>query len=226
MKIKPLLTLLAVAATTVFAITVAFASGATSKASTASATVKISSKSVSGLGKILVASDGKTLYMFAPDKQKKVTCFGSCAKVWPPVFLPKGAKLVAEGAVKQSLLGSDSDPKGGRVVTYNHWPLYGYLGDVKPGTAYGQDTNQSGGYWYVLSTSGAVIKHKATSTSTSTTTTTSTSSTVVGTTTTSTTTTGTSTSSTSTNGACPGGIDSDNDGDQNDGGPDDGDGCI
>jgi predicted lipoprotein with Yx(FWY)xxD motif len=225
MRIRTLLTLLAVAATTVFAVTVAFASGATSKATTASATVKISSKTVSGLGKILVASDGKTLYMFAPDKQKKITCFGSCAKVWPPVFLPKGAKLVAGAGVKQSLLGSDSDPKGGRVVTYNHWPLYGYLGDVKPGTAFGQDTNQSGGYWYVLSTSGAVIKHKASSGGGGGggTTTTSSTTTVGGTTTTTTTT----TTSTTMGGACPPGTsDADNDGDQSAGGPDDGDGCL
>ena len=124
---------------------------------------------------------------------------------------------------KQSLLGSDKDADGGRVVTYNHWPLYGYLGDVKAGTAFGQDTNQSGGLWYVLSASGQVIKHKPT-----------TSRRArarprprprrwvhVGTSTTQ-----TSTTSTSSNGACPGGDDSDNDGDQNDGGPDDGDGCI
>jgi predicted lipoprotein with Yx(FWY)xxD motif len=220
MRIKTLLTaLLAVAATTVFAVSVPFASGATAKA--AKSEVVISAKSVSGLGKILVGSNGKTLYMFVPDKQKQVTCFNTCAKIWPPVFLPAGAKLVASGGVKQSLLGSDKDKAGGRVVTYNGWPLYGYLGDVKPGTAYGQATDQSGGYWYVLSTSGAVIKHKA-STSTTTTTTTSSSTTAVGSVSTST----TSSSTSSSNGACPNGQDSDNDGDQNDGGPDDGDGCI
>jgi predicted lipoprotein with Yx(FWY)xxD motif len=186
------------------------ASGATAKVATSS--VKISTRSVPGLGTILVNSKGQTLYMFVPDKQKKVTCFKSCAKVWPPVFLPAGGKAVAGGSAKQSLLGSDKDSAGGRVVTYNHWPLYGYLGDTKAGTAYGQATNQSGGLWYVLSASGQVIKHKA-STGTSTTTSTTTTST-------GTTTTGTSTSS---NQPCQ---DEDNDGDQNGGGPDDGDGCI
>jgi predicted lipoprotein with Yx(FWY)xxD motif len=190
--------------------TAPFASGATAKVATSS--VKISTRSVPGLGTILVNSKGQTLYMFVPDKQKKVTCFKSCAKVWPPVFLPAGGKAVAGGSAKQSLLGSDKDSAGGRVVTYNHWPLYGYLGDTKAGTAYGQATNQSGGLWYVLSASGQVIKHKA-STGTSTTTSTTTTST-------GTTTTGTSTSS---NQPCQ---DEDNDGDQNGGGPDDGDGCI
>jgi predicted lipoprotein with Yx(FWY)xxD motif len=217
MRIKTLLTaLLAVAATALLVASVSFASGSTSKASTASVTVRVSSKSVPGLGNILVSSNGKTLYMFAPDKQKKVTCFGNCAKIWPPLFLPKGAKLVAGGGVKQSLLGSDSDSAGGRVVTYNKWPLYGYLGDPKAGTAYGQDIIQSGGYWWVLSTSGALIKHKASSGGGGSSTTTS--STTTGATTT--TTTGTTTTGKQ---ACQ---DSDNDGDQDAGGPDDGDGCI
>jgi len=219
MRIRTLLTaLLAVAATTALVATAPFASGATAKVATSS--VKISTRSVPGLGTILVNSKGQTLYMFVPDKQKKVTCFKSCAKVWPPVFLPAGGKAVAGGSAKQSLLGSDKDSAGGRVVTYNHWPLYGYLGDTKAGTAYGQATNQSGGLWYVLSASGQVIKHKASaggggSTTTTTTTTTSTTTTGTSTTTTGTTTTG--------NSACQ---DADNDGDQNGGGPDDGDGCI
>jgi predicted lipoprotein with Yx(FWY)xxD motif len=219
MRIKTLVTtLLAVAATTLFVATaVPFASGATSKK------VTVSVKSVPGFGKILVNSAGRTLYMFEPDKDKKVTCVSVCAKIWPPLFLPAGAKAVAAGGAKQSLIGSDKDPAGGRVVTYNHWPLYLYEGDQKAGTAYGQALNVNGGLWYVLSSSGAVIKHKATKTGggggTTTTTTTSTNTTTTGTTTTGTTT-------TSTNGACPGGQDSDNDGDQNVGGPDDGDGCI
>ena len=87
-----------------------------------------------------------------------------------------GAKAVAAGGAKQSLLGSDSDPAGGRVVTYKHWPLYLYLGDTKAGVAYGQALNLNGGLWYVISPSGALIKHKPTkggggSTTTTTTTT-------------------------------------------------------
>ncbi len=113
---------------------------------------------------------------------------------------------------KQSLLGSDSDPAGGRVVTYKHWPLYLYLGDSKAGVAYGQALNLNGGLWYVLSPSGALIKHKPTKGGGG------------STTTTSTTTTGTNTTSTTTTPSqCS---DSDNDGDQNAGGPDDADGCI
>jgi len=124
-------------------------------------TVKISTRKVTGLGTIIVDGKGRTLYMFVPDKRKSVTCHKVCAKIWPPVFVPAGAKLVAAGGAKQALLGSDKDSTGGRVATYNHWPLYLYLGDRKPGTATGQALNLNGGLWYVLSPSGALIKHKA-----------------------------------------------------------------
>src|ERR1700729_4373298 len=106
---KLLTTVLAVAATALFVAIVPFASGAT--AGKASASVKISTKTVTGLGTILVNSKGRTLYMFVPDKDKKVTCVSTCAKIWPPLF---GSKGTASGAAKQSLIGSDKDPAGGR----------------------------------------------------------------------------------------------------------------
>ena len=225
MRIKTLVTtLVAVAATVLFVATVPFASGATSKgAKKASSAVLVKTATIPGLGKVLVNSAGRTLYMFVPDKQKKVTCVAVCAKIWPPL---KGTKAKAGGSAKASLLGSDKDPAGGRVITYNKWPLYLYLGDPKAGTANGQALNMNGGLWYVLSPSGAVIKKKVSKSTPSGggggTTTTSTS------TGTATTTTSTSTStSSSTGSACPPGTsDADNDGDQSAGGPDDGDGCL
>ena len=62
--------------------------------------------------------------------------------------------------VKQSLLGSDPDPAGGRVVTYAGWPLYTFVSDTAPGSATGQGLNINGGPWYVLSPSGQVIFRK------------------------------------------------------------------
>jgi predicted lipoprotein with Yx(FWY)xxD motif len=124
------------------------------------AAVKISTRKLPGLGTVLVNSKGRTLYMFVPDKRKRVTCVRTCAKVWPPVKLPKGAKAVAAGKAKASLLGSDRNPAGGRVVTYNKWPLYTYVADTAPGQAKGQALNLNGGLWYVLSPSGKVIRTK------------------------------------------------------------------
>jgi predicted lipoprotein with Yx(FWY)xxD motif len=129
--------------------------------STASAGgVKISSATIARLGRTLVDAKGRTLYVFVPDKDKKVTCVGSCAAIWPPAFLPKGQKAVAAAPVKQSLLGSDPDPAGGRVITYAGWPLYTYVTDKAPGQATGQALNLNGGLWYVISPAGKLIKKK------------------------------------------------------------------
>ena len=122
--------------------------------------VRVSTRNVKGLGQVLVDAHGRTLYMFVPDKRRAVTCTGSCAVSWPPLKLPKGAKLAAGGKAKQKLLGSDRDPAGGRVVTYARWPLYTYIADTKAGTAFGQATNLNGGLWYVLSPAGKVIRKK------------------------------------------------------------------
>jgi predicted lipoprotein with Yx(FWY)xxD motif len=133
----------------------------TTGSSTESSSVVVMTRTLPKLGTILVNSKGRTLYMFVPDKQKKVTCVGACAAVWPPLKIAKGAKAVAKGAVKKSLLRSDKDAAGGYVVTYNGWPLYTYVSDTSAGEANGQALNLNGGLWYVLSPSGKVIKTKA-----------------------------------------------------------------
>jgi predicted lipoprotein with Yx(FWY)xxD motif len=128
---------------------------ATTKTSPA---VVITAKNEPGLGTVLVDSQGKTLYQFVPDAGKHVTCTGSCASVWPPVMLAAGGKLGASGGVKASLLGSDPNPSGGRVVTYAGWPLYTYVADGSPGSHAGQAINVNGGLWYVMTPSGKAIK--------------------------------------------------------------------
>jgi predicted lipoprotein with Yx(FWY)xxD motif len=111
---------------------------------------------VKGLGTVLVNAKGFVLYVFAPDKAAKVTCKSSCAAIWPP--LKVSGKETAGGSAKASLLGSDKNPSGGKVVTYAKWPLYTYVADTKAGEASGQDIKLNGGYWYVISPSGKVIK--------------------------------------------------------------------
>ena len=130
-------------------------------ATTATAGVQITSRSVSRFGQILVNAQGRTLYIFVPDRRSKVTCLGECAEIWPPAFLGAGQRPRAAGKVKQSLLGSDPDPSVGEpVITYDHWPLYTYIGDAGPGSTSGQDLNLNGGLWYLISPSGSVIKGK------------------------------------------------------------------
>ena len=138
----------------------ALALAAAALATGSAASVKIGTRKIPKLGTVLVNSKGLTLYMFVPDKQKKVTCKGTCAVVWPPAKLAAGQKAVATGQAMQKLIGSDRNPSGGKVVTYNKWPLYTYVVDTKPGQAKGQALNLNGGLWYVLSPAGKVIKTK------------------------------------------------------------------
>ena len=122
-------------------------------------TVAVKTRKINGLGTVLVNAKGRTLYVFAPDKRSKVTCTGSCAQFWPPLKWKSSGKPKAGGSAKSKLLGTDPNPAGGKVVTYNKWPLYTYVGDSAPGQANGQNLNQSGGKWYVISPKGKVVKH-------------------------------------------------------------------
>jgi predicted lipoprotein with Yx(FWY)xxD motif len=162
MRMKLLLGLL-VPVVLMCAVTASALGTATRHVSRRATVVHISTRTVPKLGSVLVNARGRTLYMFVPDKRRKVTCVGTCAAVWPPVKLPPGAKEIASRGAKASLLGSDRDPAGGRVATYNKWPLYTYVADSAPGQAKGQALNLNGGYWYVLSPSGRVIHTKLSS---------------------------------------------------------------
>jgi predicted lipoprotein with Yx(FWY)xxD motif len=131
---------------------------AAGKAPAAPAKVTINAKQVGKFGNILVTSTGLVLYMFVPDKDKKVTCVSLCAATWPPVFVASGGTVTAGAGVQQSMIGTDPDPAGGKVVTYDGWPLYGYTGDQSPGQTTGQAVNVNGGLWYVINTAGQPVK--------------------------------------------------------------------
>jgi predicted lipoprotein with Yx(FWY)xxD motif len=108
----------------------------------------------SKLGKIIVDSQGNTLYYFLKDKQNggSSACSGACAQVWPPYTAsgsPKG-----ENGASASMLGTISRSDGSKQVTYNGWPLYTYVGDKKPGDTNGNDLEQFGAEWYALTPAG------------------------------------------------------------------------
>ena len=131
---------------------------AAGKAKAAPAKVTNNAKQIGKFGNILVTSTGLVLYMFVPDKDQKVTCVSLCAATWPPVFVASGGTVTAGAGVQQSMLGTDPDPAGGKVVTYDGWPLYGYTGDQTPGQTTGQAVNVNGGLWYVINTAGQPVK--------------------------------------------------------------------
>ena len=107
------------------------------------------------LGPILVDSRGITLYDFVKDKGKTSVCYGACAALWPP--LTTHGKPVAGPGVRASLLGTTKRKDGKLEVTYNHHPLYYFIGDRKPVQATGQGLNQFGAPWWALSPAGREI---------------------------------------------------------------------
>ncbi len=125
--------------------------------------VAVKTRKIKGLGVVLIKPNGRTLYVFMKDAHRRVTCTGSCASFWPPLKWKSADKPTAGGAAKNSLLGTAKNPSGGKVVTYNHWPLYTFSGDSAVGQAKGWNENLNGGKWYVISPAGKVVKHKTSS---------------------------------------------------------------
>jgi predicted lipoprotein with Yx(FWY)xxD motif len=105
-----------------------------------------------GLGKILVNSQGHTLYVFQKDTGTTSTCTGACAANWPPLRA-NGKPTLGSGA-DASLVGSTMRSDGKPQVTYNGHPLYTFAEDTKAGDTNGQGVNAFGGLWYALSPTG------------------------------------------------------------------------
>ena len=164
---KPLSLLLAAAAVALVAFVVAGCGGSNggqasaapsnSMASAGSSTVGVSN--VSSLGKILVDSTGRTVYLFEKDTGPKSMCSGACAQEWPPVTTT--GKPTAGNGLTASMLGTTKRSDGTTQVTYNGHPLYRYAGDNKAGDANGQGLDFFGGKWYVLSPAGHEVTTKA-----------------------------------------------------------------
>ncbi len=117
-----------------------------------SATVGVAN---SGLGNILVDSQGRTIYLFQQDTSTTSTCTGACATDWPPVRA--GGKPTIGKGLTASKVGTTPRSDGKPQVTYNGHPLYLFSGDSNPGDTNGQGVSAFGAKWYVLSPAGNTI---------------------------------------------------------------------
>jgi predicted lipoprotein with Yx(FWY)xxD motif len=107
------------------------------------------------LGKILVDSNGRTVYLFAKDTGAKSTCSGACAADWPPVTT--SGKPTAGSGLTASMVGTTTRSDGTKQVTYNGHPLYLYVGDQSAGDTNGQGVDAFGARWYALSPQGDTV---------------------------------------------------------------------
>jgi predicted lipoprotein with Yx(FWY)xxD motif len=104
----------------------------------------------SEFGRMLWA-DRQAVYMFENDVSGESTCYGRCAKAWPPV-LAKGRPEAGKG-IDEDLLGTVRRWNGDRQVTYDHKPLYTYAHEGR-NEVLCHDVDLNGGYWWVLGPDG------------------------------------------------------------------------
>ena len=115
-------------------------------------TVFVSLGSATGLGEVLVDSEGHTLYAFSG-----AACDGACAKAWPPLLDESGEPQPSNGTAA-ARLGTTTRPDGTHQVTYADHPLYTFGGDKQPGEANGNGRSAFGGTWSALKGNGSPAK--------------------------------------------------------------------
>ena len=122
-------------------------------ATSAAATVDLGKSS---LGRMLVTSRGRTLYLFEKDRNGRSACTASCATFWPPLLTT--AKPHAGAGVRASLLGTTRRPDGKLQVTYRRHPLYTFALDTRAGQTKGEGLKEFGAEWYAVSAAGSKLE--------------------------------------------------------------------
>ena len=107
------------------------------------------------LGRVVVDSEGFTVYMLTADSPGRSTCSSDCLSTWPPVAGPS--------------LGTPSPPNitaavdeaetttGSAMLTVGGWPVYTYVEDTAPGDVTGEGTTSFGGTWYAIGPNGQPV---------------------------------------------------------------------
>jgi predicted lipoprotein with Yx(FWY)xxD motif len=144
------------------------ASAATGAGDTGGGTV--STKSVSGVGDVLVDSSGAALYTNDMDTASKVACTAQCLTEWVPVAAPaQGSPTSSDSAVQQKL-GTMKRPDGSSQVTYKGMPLYTFVEDSNgqvTGNGFRDSFSGTDFLWTAATVSGGAGTSSGTTTSSS-----------------------------------------------------------
>jgi predicted lipoprotein with Yx(FWY)xxD motif len=108
----------------------------------------------SAYGRILFDGRGFVLYAFTRDPARRSTCYGACAKAWPPFLVDR---VRAELGAKASLVGTTRRSDGSVQATYAGRPLYYYVGDREPRQILCQNVLEYGGWWRVVRPDGKPV---------------------------------------------------------------------
>jgi predicted lipoprotein with Yx(FWY)xxD motif len=105
----------------------------------------------SNLGWVMATAHGYVVYTYAKDsKGGAPTCTGSCASVWAPVT---GVPKAGPADTFPGTFGLVTGAGGTKVITYNGYPLYTYVGAPVLSTK----GNDVGGVWHVIPLSASDI---------------------------------------------------------------------
>jgi predicted lipoprotein with Yx(FWY)xxD motif len=126
--------ILAIATTAVLALAVAACGGSSDNSdnnaaasSGGSGDGSVSTKSVSGVGDVLVDAQGAALYTNDMDTASKIACTGQCLTEWIP--LAAQSQPSSSDSAVQSKLGTLKRPDGSTQVTFGGMPLYTFVED-------------------------------------------------------------------------------------------------
>lgn len=113
-------------------------------------TTQLTGKTVAKMGAVVTDQKGWILYRFDKDSANPPAsnCNGDCARLWPPA-LTDGNTVVT--GIAEDKVGDVTREDGTRQLTVGGWPVYRYIGDLKPGTWKGQKV---GGTWFVVAPDG------------------------------------------------------------------------
>ncbi|MBO1334928.1 hypothetical protein [Streptomyces sp. VRA16 Mangrove soil] len=114
-------------------------------------TTLTASKAEKVSGTVVTDQQGYVLYRFDADSAKptKVTCYGTCAKLWPAATA--NGSITVKG-IDRNLVSTVKRSDGTTQLTLNGWPLYRYSKDDAPREAYGQGVD---GTWFAATPTGA-----------------------------------------------------------------------
>lgn len=110
------------------------------------------------LGRVLVDAKGRTLYLFVQDAGGKSSCYGGCARVWPPALVADATPTAGPGLIARKLTTVARRGSRLRQLVYNGHPLYTVDSDASPGDTTGQGVFNT---WFAVSRAGKQVRKAA-----------------------------------------------------------------
>jgi predicted lipoprotein with Yx(FWY)xxD motif len=101
-------------------------------------------------GIMLFDLSGHTLYRFDGDKGSVSSCYGACAKSWPPALTEGKIRAVD---VPRKLVGTTKRKDGTIQLTYDGHPLYTHSGE-RQGKSDANGVTDFGAKWFALRRNG------------------------------------------------------------------------